>query len=42
MNTVPVPDADACDFMATTVLFVVIAYVIENEPLLLTLDETEM
>jgi hypothetical protein len=39
MNTVP---ELVCDFMATTVLFVVIAYVIENEPLLLTLGETEM
>jgi hypothetical protein len=31
-----------CDFIATTVLFAVIAYVIENDPLLLTLGETEM
>jgi hypothetical protein len=39
MNTVP---PLVCDFMATTVLFAVIAYVIENDPLLLTLGETEM
>jgi hypothetical protein len=42
MSTVPVPDNAACDFIATTVLFAVIAYVIENEPLPLTLGETEM